>query len=72
MTQDTIPTDNVDLIAHHAARTGQIPSIYMDTLSGRAVADISHTSVTSFQADTVIQRYLTAKRAVWRVIRELR
>jgi hypothetical protein len=69
---NTITTDHADLISYHAKRTGQIPSLYVDRLTNRIVADISLESRDAFQADIDLQRYLSAKTAVWRAISEMR
>ena len=71
-TKISITTDNADLISYHAARIGQLPSMYCDQLSGKIVAEVSIESRDAFQNDAPLQRYLSAKMAVWRVISELR
>ena len=72
MTSKTITTDSADIIAYHAVQASRVPLIYRDTLTGRAVAHVPVTTVAAFQADRALQRYLATKRAVWRVIREIR
>ena len=72
MTSKTITTDNADILAYRGAQTGRVPAIYRDSLTGRAVADVPETTVAAFQANASLQRYLAAKRAVWRVIQEMR
>ena len=71
-TNSIITTDHADLIAYHADRTGQLPSLYKDALTRRIVADVSIDCRDAFLVDTKLQRYLSAKMAVWRVISELR
>ena len=71
-TKNQITTDNADLITYHAASTGQLPPLYHDQLTGRIVADISRDSQDAFLNDAPLQRYLSAKRMVWRAISELR
>lgn len=70
MTSKKVTTDNADIIAYYAAQTNRLPSIVRDTLTGRAVADVPEATVAAFHADAVLQRYLAAKRAVWRIVKE--
>lgn len=67
-----IETDNADLISYHAMRTGHMPPMFRDQLTGRIVAEVTHECATAFQGDTRIQRYLSAKTAIWRVIKDMR
>lgn len=69
---NSMTTDNADLITYHAKRTGQIPPMYIDTLTGRVVADVSTESHDAFIADAALQRFLSVKVAVWRGINGLR
>jgi len=69
---NTITTDHADLISFDAKRTGQIPPMYVDRLTGRIVADVSLESRDAFQADIDLQRYLSAKTAIWRIISKMR
>ena len=71
-TNKTITTDNADLIAYHAALSNQIPSLYMDTLTHRVVADVTADSLEAFRADATLQRYLSIKRSVWHEIALMR
>jgi len=71
-TKNSITTDNADLIADDAKRAGQVPPLYHDQLTGRIVADISRDSQDAFLNDAPLQRFLSAKKAVWRAISELR
>jgi hypothetical protein len=68
----TITTDNADLLSHHVTKTETLPKFYQDQLSGRIVADIPSNSQISFLNDATIQKFLTAKKTVWRAISELR
>jgi len=72
VTNRSIATDHADLMAYDAIKNGQIPPMYVDGLTGRIIADISLDSRDAFLADAPLQRYLSAKMAVWRVISELR
>jgi len=65
-------TDNADLISYHAMRTGQMPSMFHDGLTSRIVGEVTLESANAFQVDTHIQRYLSAKTAIWRIIKEMR
>lgn len=68
----TTVTDDADLITYHAKETGIIPKLYRDPLSGRVTATVTMASRIAFMDDVAIQRFLTAKKAVWRAITELR
>lgn len=69
---NTIVTDQADLIAYHAQETNQLPAFYLDQLTGKVVAEVSHSSQQAFLNDTRLQRLLSVKRQVWRAINELR
>ena len=71
-TNTTITTDNADLITYHASLTNQIPSLYMDTLTHRVVADVTAATIEAFRADATLQRYLSIKRSVWHEIALMR
>jgi hypothetical protein len=71
-TTTKITTDNADLITDHAAKNAQLPLLYQDQLTGRIVADIPYESQMAFLNDAPLQRFLSAKRMVWRAISELR
>ncbi len=72
ITISKIETDNADLLSYHAMLTGQMPPLFRDGLTGRIVGEVSHESANAFQVDTYLQRYLSAKTAIWRVIKEMR
>ena len=67
-----IETDNADLLSFHAMLTGQMPPIFRHGLTGRIVGEVSLESVSAFQVDKYLQRYLSTKTAVWRVIKDMR
>lgn len=71
-TMNQITTSDADLIAYHAKKTGQIPTLYRGTLSGRIIADVTVESREAFQNDIPLQNFLEAKKAVWRSISQLR
>lgn len=71
-TKSSITTSDADVITYHAAKTGQLPQLYLDRLTGRVVADISPDSQIAFLNDSSLQRFLSAKKAIWRAIGELR
>jgi len=72
MIKSIVTTDHADLITYHADRTGQMPTMYIDSLTRRVVADVSQESRDAFHADATLQRYLSVKVSVWRAIIALR
>jgi hypothetical protein len=72
MNKTILATDNADLIAFHAVRIRQAPSLYYDTLTHRVVADVSQESRNAFYNDEPLQRFLSVKIAIWRTINILR
>jgi hypothetical protein len=71
-TMKQITTADADLITYHAAITGKLPQFHLDQLTGKVVADVPLSSRDAFQDDAQLQRFLSAKKAVWKSISELR
>jgi len=72
MKPDTIPTDNIDLMAYHAKQTERPLPMRFDPLIGKVVADVSIENRDTFLSDADLQRYISVKTAIWRSISELR
>jgi hypothetical protein len=71
-TKNTIKTDNADMITHHAYKNDKLPPMHYDQLAGKVVADLPAESQQEFYADVELQRFLSVKKQVWRIISKLR
>lgn len=67
-----VPTTDLDLIAHVAMATGTAPPLRRDSLTGRIIADILPAAAEAFHADLQLQRFLAAKKVIWREVERLR
>lgn len=69
---ETTRSDNADAMAYEAARTGQLPTLYIDKMTRRVVADVSSDALASFWQDERLQLYLSVKRSIWHNIALMR